>query len=300
MARGVIRPRRSDQGRDVIIETKGTEEVVPAPATAARGRPSRRSAGWTSTWPRARSSASSGRTGRARPRHCACSPRSSSPTAGEATVAGVDLRRQPGRGAPAHRVRRAGRQHLGRVDRPRGARAARADVRAEQGRGAMPRAERALAAFQLTEYADRRCKTYSGGQRRRVDIALGIIHRAEGRLPGRTDHRARPAEPGPHVGRDPPAARRGHDRVHHHALPGRGRRALRPGRHHRPRPDRRRGHAGRAQARGLRRRGHRRPQRRHGRRRQGARLAGLRQQAGDAGLRRAAPLRRRGRRPPSR
>ncbi|MFF3866867.1 ATP-binding cassette domain-containing protein [Micromonospora sp. NPDC001898] len=38
------------------------------------------------------------------------------------------------------------------------------------------RAERALAAFQLTEYADRKCKTYSGGQRRRVDIALGIIH----------------------------------------------------------------------------------------------------------------------------
>src|SRR5690606_39271909 len=34
----------------------------------------------------------------------------------------------------------------------------------------------ALAAFQLTEYADRKCKTYSGGQRRRVDIALGIIH----------------------------------------------------------------------------------------------------------------------------
>ncbi|WP_432985707.1 ATP-binding cassette domain-containing protein [Dactylosporangium sp. CA-233914] len=38
------------------------------------------------------------------------------------------------------------------------------------------RVTRALAAFQLSEYADRRCKTYSGGQRRRVDIALGIIH----------------------------------------------------------------------------------------------------------------------------
>jgi ABC-2 type transport system ATP-binding protein len=37
-------------------------------------------------------------------------------------------------------------------------------------------AARALDAFQLTEYADRPCKTYSGGQRRRVDIALGIIH----------------------------------------------------------------------------------------------------------------------------
>src|SRR5713226_1449631 len=31
-------------------------------------------------------------------------------------------------------------------------------------------------AFQLGEYAARRCKTYSGGQRRRLDIALGVIH----------------------------------------------------------------------------------------------------------------------------
>lgn len=38
------------------------------------------------------------------------------------------------------------------------------------------RATRALDAFQLSEYADRKCKTYSGGQRRRVEIALGIIH----------------------------------------------------------------------------------------------------------------------------
>lgn len=41
---------------------------------------------------------------------------------------------------------------------------------------AQRRAVDALAAFELTEYADRKCKTYSGGQRRRVDIALGIIH----------------------------------------------------------------------------------------------------------------------------
>jgi len=41
---------------------------------------------------------------------------------------------------------------------------------------ALARAQRVLTAFQLGEYADRKCKTYSGGQRRRVDIALGIIH----------------------------------------------------------------------------------------------------------------------------
>ena len=36
-----------------------------------------------------------------------------------------------------------------------------------------------LAAFGLTEIADRPCKTYSGGQRRRVDIAMGVIHRPQ-------------------------------------------------------------------------------------------------------------------------
>jgi ABC-2 type transport system ATP-binding protein len=39
------------------------------------------------------------------------------------------------------------------------------------------RAAAALDAFELAEYADRNCKTYSGGQRRRVDIALGVVHR---------------------------------------------------------------------------------------------------------------------------
>lgn len=41
---------------------------------------------------------------------------------------------------------------------------------------ALAKAERVLGGFQLSEYADRKCKTYSGGQRRRVDIALGVIH----------------------------------------------------------------------------------------------------------------------------
>ena len=38
-------------------------------------------------------------------------------------------------------------------------------------------AEAALEAFDLAEYGDRKCKTYSGGQRRRLDIALGVIHK---------------------------------------------------------------------------------------------------------------------------
>jgi ABC-2 type transport system ATP-binding protein len=41
------------------------------------------------------------------------------------------------------------------------------------------RAAAALEAFELTEFGDRLCKTYSGGQRRRVDIALGVVHRPQ-------------------------------------------------------------------------------------------------------------------------
>ncbi|MGI5243462.1 ATP-binding cassette domain-containing protein [Dactylosporangium sp. CA-139066] len=44
---------------------------------------------------------------------------------------------------------------------------------------AAQRAEEVIAAFELTDFADRKCKTYSGGQRRRLDIALGVIHRPQ-------------------------------------------------------------------------------------------------------------------------
>lgn len=97
------------------------------------------------------------------------------PDDGEATVAGADLRRDPGE------VRR----RIGYVAQG-GSTWDEVTAREElvlharmYGLGktvARERAEKALAAFQLTEYADRKCKTYSGGQRRRVDIALGIIH----------------------------------------------------------------------------------------------------------------------------
>jgi ABC-2 type transport system ATP-binding protein len=97
------------------------------------------------------------------------------PDGGEATVAGADLRRQPGE------VRR----RIGYVAQG-GSTWDESTAREElilQARlyglskvDASGRAERALDAFQLAEYADRKCKTYSGGQRRRVDIALGIIH----------------------------------------------------------------------------------------------------------------------------
>ena len=39
-----------------------------------------------------------------------------------------------------------------------------------------PRADELAALLDLAEFADRRVATYSGGQRRRLDIALGIVH----------------------------------------------------------------------------------------------------------------------------
>ena len=38
-------------------------------------------------------------------------------------------------------------------------------------------ADAAMNTFGLTDFGDRWCKTYSGGQRRKVDIALGVIHK---------------------------------------------------------------------------------------------------------------------------
>ncbi|WP_238008062.1 ATP-binding cassette domain-containing protein [Dactylosporangium sp. AC04546] len=97
------------------------------------------------------------------------------PDGGEATIAGVDLLKEPGE------VRR----RIGYVAQG-GSTWDESTAREElvlqarfYGIGkaeAQRRAGRALQAFQLDEYADRRTKTYSGGQRRRVDIALGIIH----------------------------------------------------------------------------------------------------------------------------
>jgi len=97
------------------------------------------------------------------------------PDGGDATIAGVDLRRDPGQ------VRR----RIGYVAQggstwddstAREELVLQARLYGLSRRDAEERAVRALAAFQLSDYADRKCKTYSGGQRRRVDIALGIIH----------------------------------------------------------------------------------------------------------------------------
>ncbi|GHJ47722.1 daunorubicin resistance protein DrrA family ABC transporter ATP-binding protein [Catellatospora sp. TT07R-123] len=98
------------------------------------------------------------------------------PDGGEARIAGVDLLTDP-----------AGvRRHIGYVAQGGGTWdevSAREEL-VLQGRmhglgkaEAQQRAAAALTAFQLDEYGDRWCKTYSGGQRRRLDVALGVVHR---------------------------------------------------------------------------------------------------------------------------
>ncbi|WP_018681771.1 daunorubicin resistance protein DrrA family ABC transporter ATP-binding protein [Actinokineospora enzanensis] len=97
------------------------------------------------------------------------------PDDGDAVIAGADLRKDPaGVRARVGYVPQGGtttdevtaREELVLQARMHGIHKAEA----------VERTEKALAAFELTEFADRQCRTYSGGQRRRVDIAMGIIH----------------------------------------------------------------------------------------------------------------------------
>ncbi|MEU7586969.1 ATP-binding cassette domain-containing protein [Micromonospora sp. NPDC049230] len=97
------------------------------------------------------------------------------PDGGDATIAGADLRKDP-----AEVRRRIGYVPQGGStwdeSTARDELVLHARMYGISKADAQRRAVRALDAFQLTEYADRKCKTYSGGQRRRVEIALGIIH----------------------------------------------------------------------------------------------------------------------------
>jgi ABC-2 type transport system ATP-binding protein len=98
------------------------------------------------------------------------------PTSGQATVAGIDLLREPARV----------RERIGYV--PQGGSTdpgmtGRGEL-VMQGRlygmnrgDAEARAKDLLAAFDLEAAADRRTGTYSGGMRRRFDVALGMVHR---------------------------------------------------------------------------------------------------------------------------
>ena len=98
-----------------------------------------------------------------------------SPDGGDATIAGVDLRH-----APAEVRKRIG--FVAQTSGTYGLSTARRDL-VHQARmhgvsksAAKNLAEAAMLAFQLEDFADRAISTYSGGQRRRLDVALGVIH----------------------------------------------------------------------------------------------------------------------------
>jgi ABC-2 type transport system ATP-binding protein len=100
------------------------------------------------------------------------------PDTGSARVAGIDVLAQPGRvrhmiGVVAQRSgadpTATGRENLMLQGRLYGLRGG--SVRA--------RADELLGHFGLTEAAGRLVKTYSGGMQRRLDVALGLMHRPE-------------------------------------------------------------------------------------------------------------------------
>jgi ABC-2 type transport system ATP-binding protein len=97
------------------------------------------------------------------------------PDGGTATVVGHDLSDEPGE------VRRkvgyvAQQSTLGMNVTGREEILLQCRMQGMSKRDAQRATEKAIDAFEITEFADRRCRTYSGGQRRRVDIALGTAH----------------------------------------------------------------------------------------------------------------------------
>jgi ABC-2 type transport system ATP-binding protein len=98
------------------------------------------------------------------------------PTSGQATVAGVDLLKEP------QRVReRIGYVPQGGSTDPgmtgRGELVMQGRLYGMNRGDAEARAKDLLMAFDLDAAADRRTGTYSGGMRRRLDVALGMVHR---------------------------------------------------------------------------------------------------------------------------
>jgi ABC-2 type transport system ATP-binding protein len=98
------------------------------------------------------------------------------PTAGSATVAGADLLRQPGEVR-----RRIGYVAQGGGSDPtvtgRSELVLQARLFGASRSAARAAADRLLERFDLTACADRPSGTWSGGQRRRLDLALGLVHR---------------------------------------------------------------------------------------------------------------------------
>ena len=104
--------------------------------------------------------------------------------------------------AAADRSRRAVRGGRREPHRPREPAHGRACSRRCRRPQIMPRAAELLERFELTDAADRPVRTYSGGMRRRLDLAASLVHASAGAVPGRAHDRPRPPEPQRAVGHD--------------------------------------------------------------------------------------------------
>jgi ABC-2 type transport system ATP-binding protein len=97
------------------------------------------------------------------------------PDSGDATIAGVDLRRHPEevRKRVGYVAQASGTylNSTGRRDLILGA-----QMYGASRQEAEKLASQVIDSFQLKEFADRPIGTYSGGQRRRLDVGLGVIH----------------------------------------------------------------------------------------------------------------------------
>ena len=110
-------------------------------------------------------------------RACGSWPRCCVPTRGRARVAGFDVVRDAERGPPDHRPHRPVRVGRRGPDRHAEPGADRHPARPVPAGEAKARAAELLEWFDLTDAADRPAKTYSGGMRRRLDLAASLVGR---------------------------------------------------------------------------------------------------------------------------
>jgi len=100
------------------------------------------------------------------------------PTSGEATVVGFDLLKYP------EKIRK----HIGYVSQAGGADSStdaienlvlQARLYGVDKTVAEQRAKELIEHFEISEFANRKVSSYSGGQRRRLDLALGVVHKPQ-------------------------------------------------------------------------------------------------------------------------
>ena len=166
------------------------------------------------------------------------------PTAGTARVAGHDILQGRAGRAVGDRRRAAGGRAGPAAHRPRPHAAG--DHAAGRAEGAAARARRRADRARRADRSGRpQGRRLLGRHEAPPRPRAGARAQPARAVPRRADDRPRSLEPRRPVGRGrAPGARGRRDRLPHDAVPRGGRRAGRPGRDHRPRQDRRRGHAG--------------------------------------------------------